>query len=259
MKKSPVSFVLSFIAAALLMLPSTLLAQNTTPPLSEMWIMVPKAGHGKEFVEGLKKHMAYRTEQGDSREWGTYTPLLGDDLNRFAVRYCCFNWADVDTYRAWGRENSQVSDHFEDYVGPHVEKFEHYFESTDWANSHWSDKNDDARFFAVTEFRIKPGHGSDFDAARDKMSQIAINQGWATDERSWIWNRTIGGKPLESIVIPHANFASMAREEKSFSRFLATHMGEGPAADLMKRFSAAAYSDFQIWEYREELSMESSE
>lgn len=258
MKKTVVNFVFSVIATVFFLLPSTLMAQDT-PPLSEMWVMVPKSGQAEEMAEGLKKHMAFRTEQGDPREWQTYTPLLGDNLNRYAVRYCCINWADVDSYRAWSSENKQVGEHFAEHVGAHVEKFEHYFETNDWGNSHWSEENGPYTLFAVTDFHIKPGHGDDFEAAKEKMSQIAINHGWASDDHVWIWSKTIGGKQQESIVIPHANFASMSRDEDSFFRFLSKHMGEAGASELLEQFSASAYSEFQIWEHSKKLSMEISD
>ena len=152
-----------------------------------------------------------------------------------------------------------MGEHFAEHVGLHVEKFEHYFESTDWANSHWSDNSDSDTLFAVTEFNIKPGHSAEFDAAKDKMSQVAINQGWASDDHVWIWSTTIGGKSQASIIIPHANFASMARDEDSFFQFLSKHMGQDAAAKLMQQFDAASYSKFQIWEYNADLSMDNGD
>ena len=88
------------------------------------------------------------------------------------------------------------------------------------------------------------------------MSQVAINQGWATPDRNWIWT-TIGGKDKNAIVIPHKNFASMAGGEETFYDFLAQHMGSAEAAgDLMKKFSSATWgSEFTIWEHLPELSM----
>jgi hypothetical protein len=261
MKNRPVNFVLSIFAALFFMLPvSVVLAEDAPPPLAEMWVVTPRHGQESEFNKALADHMAYRVEHGDPRAWQSYTPMLGDKLNRVAIRFCCFKWADQDSYEAWGDEAEKINTHFKENVAPLTSKWEHYFESIDWGNSHWVDAAKSYPYFAVTEFNIKPGHGGDFDTARDAMSQIAINQGWATDDRSWLWATTIGGKAQESIIIPHENFASFDRGEEDFASFLSRKMGAEKAAELMKQFSSASRStDFQIWKHVEELSMSSDD
>jgi len=106
---------------------------------------------------------------------------------------------------------------------------------------------------------VKAGESADFNAAREKMSQIAINQGWAGNTRSWLWATTVGGDPLVSVIVPHKNFASMAGSGEGFADFLASQLGSADAAaELMKKFSAATWgSDYQVWVHRDELSMKS--
>ena len=100
MRRLKAKFILAPLAVATLFLSGPGLAQDA-PPLAELWITVPKAGHVQEFNEALKKHVAFRSEQGDPWQWNVYTPLLGDDLGRIAVRSCCYTWADVDSYSEW--------------------------------------------------------------------------------------------------------------------------------------------------------------
>ena len=257
MQSLKAKLLLGLLTAIACFMPHLVLAQDP-PPLAEMWMMVPKAGHAQELNEALKKHMDFRSEQGDPWRWDTYTPLLGEDLARVGVRSCCHNWADIDAYGEWSRSKPAVGAHFIEHVAPHVEKYAHYYEEIDWAGSHWNDKGPEYKYFAVTEFALKAGHAAEFHAARDKMSQIAINQGWANDERSWIWATTIGGKPTVSVVVPHENFASMADKGEGFMDFLARNLGsEEAAAELLQQFSAATWgSDYQVWVHRAEFSME---
>ena len=256
MNKIPAKSVLLLFAALLYLAPTVAIAQDTPPPLAEMWLATPKEGQQSEFFEAVEKHMAFRKEQGDPRDWQVYTPLLGEDLNRVAIRFCCFSWADQDTYRRWNDSAEEVGKHFNETVAPHAAHWAHYFEMLDWQNSHWVEESGPYRFFAVTEFNIRQGHSAQFDAARDKMSQIALNQGWATPDRSWLWTTTIGGHPQEGIVIPYTNFAGMDRDEDSFLRFLAKHMGDDAARELLQQFaSASKSSSFQIWEHQEKYSM----
>lgn len=236
-------------------------AQTTPPKLADLWLVQPKPGHGKEFSAGVRDHMAFRQAQGDPRAWQAYTPLFGERLNQLAVRYCCFAWTDVDAYRQWEAEHPEVQAHFDEHLAPHVESATHLFESMDWANSHWSEANGPWRLFAVTEFQVERQDADDFDEARIKLSQIAIENGWASDDNVWLWASTIGGSPVQSIIVPHRDFAGFEGGGRTFVDFLAEQLGsEADAAELMHEFiSATRGSSFQIWEHQPELSMPESE
>jgi len=227
------------------------------PNLAELWVVIPKAGHEQQLNEGLQKHMTFRSEQGDPWRWDGYTPLLGDNMNRVVARSCCHTWADVDTYGEWTRAHPAVGAHFAEHVVPHAEKYEHYFEEMDWANSRWDSEGGPYKYFAVTEFSVKAGSADEFHAAREKMSQIAINQGWADKKRSWAWATTIGGEPKVSVVVPYRNFAGMANDGEGFADFLARQLGSAEAAaELMDQFSGATWgSDYQVWVLEDSLSM----
>lgn len=250
-------YFLSMMAALMLALPLTTVAQKP-PPLSDVWLLVPRADQHDDFEKGLKAHMAFRQEHGDPRKWQVYMPTLGDRLNRVGIRYCCVSWADVDSYDAWSMENKAIEENYQQNVAPHVESAAHYFDTISWENSHWSDVNGPFTLFAVTEFEIKPGQGSRFDAARDKMSQIAINQGWSSDEHVWMWSSRIGGSPRESVVTPYRDWADIEREGETFFQFLSRKLGsDDEARALLDEFSSAIEgSDYQIWVHRPDLSMQ---
>jgi hypothetical protein len=241
------------MAALFCLAPLSLAAAEDRPALAESWEFTIKQGHLSQFLAAIKEHGELRMKHGDTRDWEIFTAMLGDGLNKVAIRYCCFNWADADAYDRWQSENPEVMEHWFSAADQHVEKSEHYFEQMDWGNSHWNEG--DYRFFAVTAFQVKPGQEAVYDAARDKMSQIAINQGWATEDRSWIWATRIGGAAAEYIVIPHENYASMGGGG-NFSRFLADKLGsEESAAELLQSFASSTRgSSFQIWEHHPQFS-----
>lgn len=247
---------------ALMVFAAPCVAHAESPPnLSEMWLFTPKDGASEAFMKGFREHIAFRAESGDPRAWETYTPMLGENLGQVAVRYCCFKWDDQDAYLQWGADNVEVFNHYNEHVAPHVEEVGHYFSAWDWPNSHWDTEGGPYKYFAVTEFNLKPEGVADFDAARDKMSQIAINQGWAASGHSWAWSTTIGGKQRESIVIPYRTLGDMDRGEDSFAAFLAKKMGSAEkVAELMHQFASASWStEFQIWVLQESLSMSVSD
>lgn len=241
--------------------PLQMFAADPPAPIAEEWMFTVKQGQMDGFLDAVREHGEVRARHGDPRTWDVYRATLADGLYRVAIRYCCFNWADADAYDRWNRENPEVIEHWQATAAPHLEKVEHYFEETDWANSHWNADGGPYRFFAVTEFKIKAGHAQDFDHAKEQMSQIAINQGWATEDRSWIWAAQFGGAPKTYIVIPHENYASLAGGEESFFEFLTRHMGsEEAAAELMHRFTSSTWgSTFQLWEHLPGVSMKSSD
>jgi len=256
MIKKGLTLVLCSFFALFAAVPAAI-AQEKTPELAEVWNIEPAAGHSKDFYAGVKAHMAFRLEQGDPRRWQAYTPLLGDEISGVAVRYCCVSWADVDAYRAWDDAHPQVGQHFQEHVGPHIGSVSHYFQSVDWSNSHWSDAKGPWRLFAVTEYQVEPEDAADFDQAKEKMSQIALEQGWASDDNLWLWMSTIGGSPLQAIVLPYRDFAGMERGDDTFMSFLVDKLGSAEAAgELVQDFLGATEgSTFQIWEHQPELSM----
>lgn len=258
MNVNPRKFCLKLLATLLILIPLAEVMAESPPPLAEEWLFTIKQGQMKEFLGAVKDHIAIRAENDDPFAWDVYRSHLGDGMNKIAIRYCCLNWSDVDSYVKWEGDHPDVMAHWMEKVDPYVEKTEHYFDEIDWGNSHWSEKGGPYRYFGVTEFKPMPGHSAKFDQAREKMSQIAINQGWATDSRSWIWTTSIGGYAKESIVVPYTNFAGLAGGDESFFEFLSRHMGSvEAAADLFQQFEASTRgSSFQIWEHLPGLSMQ---
>jgi len=257
MKKVSHWLFLSLFATLMFLAPMTTMAEDAPGTLSEEWLITVKPGYLGNFQEALKEHTAVRKKAGDPWNWQAYTQVVGENLDQVAIRHCCFNWADVDAYEQWNRSHPEVLQHWYAKVAPHATKAEHYFEHNDWTNSHWNDAASSYRLFGVTSWNVKGGSGGDFAAGRAKMSQIALNQGWANSERNWAWSTAIGGRNTESIVIPYKNYAAMAPGAQSFFEFLADQMGSPEAAaELMKSFSGASWgSSYTVWEHRPDLSM----
>lgn len=249
--------LLFLLTGLLALLPFTTQAADAPGTISETWTMVPKADERDAFFKGLKEHMEVRAKADDPWTWYTYTPMLGDELDLVGVRYCCFNWADLDAYREWSESNPEVQEHWSKNVDPHVESYGHYYNRVDWTNSNIKSDWGPYRYFQVIDFSLKTGMESEFDAARDKISQIALNQGWSGEEHPWMWSTSVGGTPSESIVVPMRNFADMEPAGQTFFNFLSSVLGGDAAAEkLLQEFSAPiASQETQIWELHEELSM----
>lgn len=236
-------------------LPLTATAQAPSGPLAEMWEIKVKDGHQSEFEDAFREHRDVRQQHNDPRPWDVYTPDTGPNLGHYAVRTCCFNWADQDAYSAWNQANPQVIGSWFEKVAAHVESVGHYYYEMDFANSHWPEGLMAPAMVGVTEFSLNAGKVAQFHEARTELSQIAINQGWAASGKHWSWSDRIGGEPTVDLVVPFSNYADMTPGDQQIGAFLVEHMGADKAAELLERFtSSVSSSSYGIWVHRPDLS-----
>ena len=134
MKKT--TLLTSLISTIALIAPFGALAQDdaegaTPPPLSDVWMVVPKAGMEAEFFAGLEGDKKLRDEKDDSRDWQVYTVAVGDDTDAVQFRACCFNWADQDAYDD-EEEEKGFSKHWNDEVAPYIDHYHRSIQTMDW-------------------------------------------------------------------------------------------------------------------------------
>ena len=258
MKKS--SAVSSFLVTAALLVPLSVFADHheeeaAAPAMHDVWLVVPKQGMQEKFFAAIAADTALRIEGGDSRAWQVYTVAVGEHPNVVQIRYCCFDWADQDAYDV-DEEGKGFNDHWAEKVAPLVEHYHRYFEISDMENSHWPDGEGDGPFYGVTTWSQKLGAGPASSAARVKMSQMAINDGWADSGQNWLWLSRVGGSPKISIVTSYENYAAMAPPEQSFFEFASEKMGAEEAGKLFSDFSSGfSSSDYTVWQHEPELSI----
>jgi hypothetical protein len=256
MKNRSAKLVFCLLAAIISMTSLPILAQDAPAPLAEEWLVTVKPDHLADFYAALKEHIDVRVAHGDPWNWEIFSGFTGNTIGQYAIRYCCTNWADLDAYEKWNRDNPSVMEHWMAKVHPLLEKTEHHYNVIDWANSHWKSDEGPYRYIAVDSWTIKGGHEAQLTAARKKMSQIALNQGWSDAGNSWVWFNQIGGEAKLLIAIPHKNLASMAGTGENFGDFLTRHLGSAEAAaELMQEFSSSTWQmETNIWQHHPEFS-----
>ena len=253
MKK--VSFIVSVAA---LLLPVGAFAdaheEDKPGPLTELWIVVPKQGMEEEFTAAATEHMAFRADAGESRSWSAYRVVAGDNLRQIGFRSCCFDYADMDGYVAEGAEKG-LDENWNENVHQYVDHYHHHLETVDWENSHWPDGKVDGPYYSVTSWEIKQGAGQAWSEARKKLSKIALDEGWASDDNNWLWFSRETGKAMQMIVYSSDSFADMAPKEPDFFEFVSEKMGAEEAAAVFQAFgSGFKNNDHTIWVYDEALS-----
>ena len=232
---------------------SAFAADEKPPSLADAWIIVPNAGQQAQFEQAFKEHIKYRASKGDPREWNTYVPVIGNNLNFYVVRFCCTAFKDVESYIKWDNDN-KINEHWNKNVGQYVESYQHYYSRLDFTNSNWPEGDTNYRYFAVTDYKAKMGAGKSISDGKKMLSETAKAMKWPY---SWSWSWQIGGEGGLSLVIPYEGYAGMAPPEKSFAAAFSEQIGdEKKAADALKSWSDNFHStSYTVYAIRDDMSM----
>ncbi len=244
---------------AMLGLPLGALADNhedETPPLSDVWLLVPKSGMEAEFDAAIKEHVAFRKAQGESRDWSGFRVVIGDNLRPVMFRHCCFDWADQDDYVAEDSREAILAD-FNEKVAPYVDHAHHYFERNDLENSHWPEgEATDGPYYWVTTVKWEAGTGPGPNEARAKFSQLAMEHGWDDAGNEWLWLTRVGGEPMVMLVGASPDYAGMAEPETDFYEFMTEKMGSSDEIDaIFEQYRTGMKSvNRTLWMHDESIS-----
>jgi hypothetical protein len=215
-------------------------AEDKKPTLlADVWSITPNSGQESEFYVALKEHIKFRTEKKDPREWNIYNQVVGDDLDTYVIRACCFEWAAQDAYIEWGK-SAGTGEHFNKTVGPYVAHASHNFSILDQKNSNWSDDTV-ANYVGVSHYQLKNGSNDKFYDAVKSITKILKDNNWP---RSWAFSYPVVGQSNRmTIATPFKNYADMAPLEVSISKFLSDHLkSEKKAKKMLDEFSAGIES-----------------
>ncbi len=238
------------ILPLLLAFSSALRAEDT---LADNWMITPQPGQQDAFEQALKKHLNYRQGKGDPRRWQVYVQVLGEDLNSYLIRSCCFKWADIDQYRQWTQDN-RTTDHWNEHVKPLVADANHNYSRLDMTNSHWPEDDSEFHYFGVSQLQVKAGHGA---STRVDLTQISDHAKAMKWPYFWAWSWQVAGQNTLSLVTPFPDYAAMESPETSFFDSLKQHLSsENRAQKLMESWSSHFYdSRYDLYQLRTDLSM----
>lgn len=219
--------------------------------IADRWVLWPKAGQTKEFEAALKEHAAWRKKAGEPFAWSIYQPIVGTDLTYYVIRSDGHQWKDLDADDAWGTK-AGADAMYEQQLGTHVARAEHFFEETDSAHSQMDDSKD-YKYFGVTTRHLKPGSRSEMMAALEKIHKALTDEKWPHHYRlAWL----VGGHDSLRIVVPMKSYAEMADPDPSLYAVLTKALGSADAAgSTLKQFgSSFEDDDYTVYAYRPDLS-----
>ncbi|GAA4359361.1 hypothetical protein [Kangiella marina] len=237
----PIIFLSAYTAEA---------AEEKPPAMAEMWHFKIDGADQSKFEEALKKHVKFRKEKGDPRNWAAYTPHTGVIGRDYYVRHCCFKWSDHQKYNEL-KVHEQLYKDWENGPGKFVKKSRHFYSWVDRENNHWPEGTK-ANLLRLTHHKLKPN--SDIGPVVKEISDLAKKIGW---KRAWGWSyeRNIEGVYL-TLAMPSENFAGFEAPKPGFEEMAAKEVGEDELKDLFNRFDEHVESlSFQIMMFRPEFSV----
>ena len=177
--------------------------------ISDVWVFAIKRGMEGDFMAAMKEHIAARKEMGEERTWYAYSAEVGHHPGLVMYRSAPTSYADHDAYVA--RDQGDIDDLFNEKIDPLVDHYHHYIDTYDWEHSHWPDDGStEGPLYTEVARKWKPGAGYASNKARERMSKIALNDGWAEKGYEWLWVNRTGGEPMQAIVFSDANHSAMA-------------------------------------------------
>lgn len=219
--------------------------------VTSIWVIWPKPGQDRAFVDGLKKHIAWRKSAGDPFTWHVYQPVVGSDLDFYVVRSGNHTWADLDTEHAWA-EKHDAGGHFQMEAGQHARRLKHYFGVNATKYDHWIESKD-YRYFGVSAYQFKAGHDADIKAVMKRVHDAVTRQKWPYP---FSFEYRVGGAGGMSVIVPMKSYAGMAEPSPTLMEVMTKALGSKKAAhELFDTWSKAVKTHtYTVYTYRTDLS-----
>lgn len=214
--------------------------------------ITPKAGQVTQFMDAMKAHIDWRTDNRDPWEWSAYRMETGPAQSVLHYRSELIRWADIDAYET-SDFYKQAQAHFGETVGPHVAGFDSWIDQVDMELSHWAE-GPPANLVELYSFTLKHGKYYPWHQAASKMTAALKDANWRSF--GWIQTYTGGRVNVVTLVVPHANWASFQLPDQSVRAIVTEAYGEEQAKELFAQFTDAVLSEEgHVARYLPELSL----
>ncbi|TRX57017.1 hypothetical protein [Thalassomonas sp. M1454] len=220
--------------------------------LADEWVVTVNVNDRQAFESALSKHMKFRVDAKDPRQWDVYTQVIGEQMQEYVLRSCCIDWNSIEAYRQWS-VTSKTSAHWSKTVSKYTQGAKHYYSEIDTENSNW-DNDKKFKYFGVSRMFVAPGEGFELRKSIKEISDAAKKMKW---EKSFSWSSPIGGSDRIVLVVGYESYGAMTPPKDSFFKRLSELMGDKEkATSLLENYSEHfSHSDYAVYVHREDLSM----
>lgn len=242
----------SLLLLSVFLMASVAMAQQDSDGIAQGFLIKPKPGMAQKFEEAYKAHVEWHRQQGDDWTWDTWQFETGEQIGQYIVRTGGHSWEDFDAKSEFREKDG---DHYTANVAQYVESITGWFTRSRYDLSRLPE--DDAGPFpliTVTEYRLNPGKGGDFNYVMGKVAEAA-----KTTNRPGYYVVVQGAMgtngPTRSIVGLEKNWAGFKPGEKSIREMMEEVYGLSESDSLRETFWKSVHSyQTNVLRYRADLS-----
>lgn len=210
-----------------------------------------KAGQGRAFEEGLKKHAAWHRAQKDAWTWEVWEGETGPATGQYIVGTFGHEWADFDKPSV--PEEADGAD-WNTNVAPYVDSMEGIIVIALPEVSRFPTNMTPSKLVEVITIELNTGAGNEFMVAVRKVTEAIKKTNWI---QTFEWHALASGgaHPTFYLVLPHDSWASMKEPDKSFEKMLEEAFGPEEAGLILKVFNRSIKIErSEVLRYRADLA-----
>ena len=245
----------SIVAAALMLrIAAPIAAQDAPGTIGQVIVTRVKAGMGKQYQEGRKRHLAWHKKQGDSWTWSTSEVTSGPYTGSYVTVSFGHRWKDFDDWEARFGQGDTIDVDLN--LTPYSESttISYYEYLADLSRPAAAP----SKMSEVVHFLLNPEKESEFRHALQRAHEAIGKTSWPVTY-SWFELKNGGEVPHFVLVLPHNSFADMADPEVSFPAMLTKAFGPYEAGVILDGFGRASKSQWsELLVYRPDLSLVST-
>ena len=249
MKKTVVSLVL---CALLLVLAPVAQAEEEEPgTVTRISYWTIKAGMEDEFEEGLKRHNDFHKAHNDDWALHTWQVVTGKNAGKYLRGTFGHHWADFDAEDEMAEADAaDAATNMNLYLESGHPIILNHLPNL----SHPPESDGPSAMYRAVFFHLKQNGQRAFMEAVGKAHAAIGKTNWPSN---YIWYEVVdGGRiPTLILVLPRANWAAFAPQEKSFAEMLLEAYGEEEAGAILAAFGdSTALQWSETGAYRPDLS-----
>lgn len=241
------------IVAATLMLGvgAPIAAQDTPGTIGQVIVTRVKAGMGKQYQEGRKRHMAWHKKQGDSWTWSTSEVTSGPYTGSYLTFSFGHRWKDFDDWEArFGQgDTADVDLNLTPYAESTTISYYQFLPELSRPPATVPRMNE------VIHFLLNPDKESEFRHTQQRIHEAIGKTNWPSNY-SFYALQNGGEGPHFVLVLPRNSFAEMAGPELSLPAMLTKAFGGYEANAILGAIGQATKSQWsELLVYRPDLSL----
>ena len=234
--------------ATVLLACSAALAQSTQV-VSQVTVIMPKAGMVKQFEEGRKAHSAFHGTQKDTWKVFVWEVSSGERSGAYVMASPGHSWKEFDGRAAFDKlDGVDVAKNMAPYAASSVTSYYVYREDMSMTPPPAMPAN----MRTTVAYTVDPAHVNDFIEAVKKINAALKKTNYPVKPSRWYALANGGENPTFVLVTDRATWADMEPPEKKLEDALTEADGDTSALDTLRKSTRRIVSEMSV--FRPDLS-----